>query len=169
MDSTHYTTDARPTSTTDAGGAIDHISASGMLFAEQAADPRMPECSLWRSVILQALADACAHSLSPGAVLERQRARAWFFETNDGFTQVCQLAGMNPEFVRRKAREAVESGRMVVELAIAAQRRQRQMKKRRPYTRRNNVVSLMPNRREKKSFRPRMLASRPVKVMLRVH
>lgn len=139
MDFTHHNTTDTCDATSEDGG-FAHISASGMLFAEQAADPCVSEHSLWRAVILQALADACAHSESPTAILERQRARAWFFEPNEGFSQVCMLAGMNPDFVRRKAREAVDSGRMVIELAIAAQRRRRQLHKRRPYQRRTTVV-----------------------------
>lgn len=159
MDSTHFTTDSHHTRPT-AEDTHAHISASGMLFPEQAAEPRVPESSLWRAVILQALADACAHSMAPTAVLERERARAWFFEANEGFTQVCMLAGMNPDFVRRKAREAIDSGRMVVELAIAAQRRQRQLRKRRPYIRRNNVIALASRLpKEEKAFRPALMVT----------
>lgn len=76
-----------------------------------------PEKTLFLAVILQALLDATkpAYDGEPeAAVLERDRAVAWFFAsvgvTAEDFNQVCDNAGVNPSYMRKFAYQVLKSG-----------------------------------------------------------
>jgi len=76
-----------------------------------------PEKTLYLAVILQALLDATKpayHGEPINAVMERDRARAWFFAsvgvTSEDFSEVCENAGVNPLYMRRFAYQVLESG-----------------------------------------------------------
>ena len=76
-----------------------------------------PEKTLYLAVILQALLDATKPSYNgepEHAVLERDRALAWFFAsvgvTAEDFTEVCDSAGVNPEYMRQFAFRVLKSG-----------------------------------------------------------
>src|SRR3954454_11564672 len=66
--------------------------------------------ALWRAVIQQALTDAVVPlSRITSIRLEQIRARAWFTEANRDFEEVCALAGLEPDHVRARARQAMKA------------------------------------------------------------
>ena len=76
-----------------------------------------PEQTMYMCVILQALLDATKPSYKgepETSILERDRARAWFFAsvgvTAEDFTEVCDSAGVNPEYMRQFAFRVLKSG-----------------------------------------------------------
>jgi hypothetical protein len=72
----------------------------------------LPEAQLWTHVMIQAMKDLEASSLSntPRA----RRAAKWFASTNEAtgsFIWVCHLIDMDPSFIRSAMREAKGSRR----------------------------------------------------------
>lgn len=88
------------------------------LFSEQVETSiSRPEKTLFLAVILQALLDATKPGYEgepENAVLERDRARAWFFAsigvTAEDFNEVCDNAGVNPAYMRKFAYKVLKSG-----------------------------------------------------------
>lgn len=68
------------------------------------------ESALWRAVITQALQDAGSKSKKREMIFHRNDATAWLRGMTEDFAVVCLEAGMNPEYVRWKAREALARG-----------------------------------------------------------
>lgn len=68
------------------------------------------EVSLWRAVVMQALIDC--HTMSKRT--EDQRARrdgfSWFCKKNPDFIKVCEHANMEPDYVLRRAKDAILRG-----------------------------------------------------------
>lgn len=62
--------------------------------------------ALWRAVITQALTDACNDN--KGAALDRQQARAWLLGDSSDFQEVCALALLEADHVRRLAVQRIE-------------------------------------------------------------
>lgn len=69
-----------------------------------------PERLLWLRVIAQAVADATDGPVMAGGQIiddagrrvdPRQDARDWILVADDNFLAVCDLAGVNPDLVRR--------------------------------------------------------------------
>jgi len=80
-------------------------------------DPSSPERTLFMCVLLQALLDATKpeYAGEPKEVMiERDRAKAWFFAsygtTAKDFEEVCDHAGVDPEYMRDFAYKVLESG-----------------------------------------------------------
>lgn len=65
------------------------------------------EPSLWRAVITQALMDAATASAKPEARRVRSDALEWLLGDSDDFEYVCDNAGLDPDYVRSRAREAL--------------------------------------------------------------
>lgn len=65
------------------------------------------ERSMWRAVITQALMDASSNSKKPENLKARREARNWLRGNNEDFLYICELADMDPQYVRRKARLAL--------------------------------------------------------------
>lgn len=57
----------------------------------------MSEVALWNAVIKQAVED-----LFSGTDLERRAAFVWIFKNNADFRRVCDYAGADPMYVRKK-------------------------------------------------------------------
>lgn len=72
--------------------------------------PRSPEAALWRAVITQALTDATARPSLFTRQFEIDQTRDWFLTPNADFNLTCALAGLEPDAVRRFARERIEAG-----------------------------------------------------------
>jgi hypothetical protein len=79
--------------------------------------PKTAEKALFMTVILQALLDATKPSYDgepDTAVLERDRAVAWFFAsvgvTAEDFNTVCDYAGIDPAYMRDFAFKVLKSG-----------------------------------------------------------
>jgi hypothetical protein len=76
-----------------------------------------PEKTLYLAVILQALLDATkpAYAGEPDqAIIDRDRAIAWFFAsvgvTAEDFREVCDNAGVDPDYMRQFAFRVLKSG-----------------------------------------------------------
>lgn len=66
------------------------------------------EPGLWRAVITQALMDAANASSKSQARRSRADARAWLLGQGTDFELVCDNAGLDPDYVRSRARRALE-------------------------------------------------------------
>lgn len=65
------------------------------------------EPGLWRAVITQALMDAASQSRKSEAKRLRSDALNWLLSDTDDFTAVCDNAGLDPDYVRSRARTAL--------------------------------------------------------------
>lgn len=65
------------------------------------------ETALWRAVITQALLDAASSSAKAEDRISKTRARNWLLNGGRDFDAVCMLAEMDPQYVRKKSREAL--------------------------------------------------------------
>lgn len=65
------------------------------------------EPGLWRAVITQALMDASSHSSKPGTSKHKADAIEWLKGETDDFLYVCDQAGLDPDYVRERAQEAL--------------------------------------------------------------
>jgi elongation factor P hydroxylase len=65
------------------------------------------EPGLWRAVITQALMDAASRSSKSDAQRLRSDALSWLLSDADDFTAVCDNAGLDPDYVRSRARTAL--------------------------------------------------------------
>lgn len=66
------------------------------------------EPGLWRAVITQALMDAATGSNKAEARRIRQDAINWLLSPSDDFDAVCDNAGLDPDYVRTRAAQAVK-------------------------------------------------------------
>lgn len=58
--------------------------------------------ALFRAVISQAISDVM--SLNPKFDREKYEAQRWLFHNQNDFFRVCDMAGLNPEYVRAKVK-----------------------------------------------------------------
>jgi hypothetical protein len=65
------------------------------------------EQALWAAVITQALMDAASASAKDDARYARRIALRWLALPDDDFTTVCDMAGLDPDYVHTNARRAV--------------------------------------------------------------
>ena len=65
------------------------------------------EPGLWRAVITQALMDAASNSRKSEAKRIRHDALEWLLSNTEDFTIVCDNAGLDPDYVRSRARIAL--------------------------------------------------------------
>lgn len=65
------------------------------------------EPGLWRAVITQALMDAATLSSKPEARRTRSEAVQWLLTPSDDFESVCDNAGLDPDYVRSRAANAL--------------------------------------------------------------
>lgn len=68
------------------------------------------EQALWAAVITQALMDAASASGKPEARRKKLSALDWLSLIDEDFTTVCDMAGLDPDYVHTKARHAVHHG-----------------------------------------------------------
>ena len=68
------------------------------------------EPGLWRAVITQALMDAASRSTKSEAKRTRSAALDWLLSSSSDFETVCDHAGLDPDYVRTRARQALERG-----------------------------------------------------------
>jgi hypothetical protein len=61
--------------------------------------------SLWRAVILQSIIDIINNSSRTENKIAKIEAKQWVFKENDDFYEVCNLAGYNAKYVRKKIME----------------------------------------------------------------
>lgn len=68
------------------------------------------EPGLWRAVITQALMDAASQSRKSDARRSRTDALTWLLSNDSDFETVCDNAGLDPDYVRTRARVALTRG-----------------------------------------------------------
>src|SRR5262245_37362871 len=68
------------------------------------------ERGLWRAVLTQALMDAASHSRKPENQFHKHEATAWLTGFSKDFVMVCDLADLDPSYVRRAVKRALLSG-----------------------------------------------------------
>lgn len=68
------------------------------------------EPGLWRAVITQALMDASSQSRKTEAQRTREDALKWLTSDTSDFTNVCDNAGLDPDYVRSRALQALARG-----------------------------------------------------------
>jgi hypothetical protein len=68
------------------------------------------EPGLWRAVITQALMDAASRSRKSEARRSREDALKWLLSNGPDFEVVCDNAGFDPGYIRRRAKEALARG-----------------------------------------------------------
>lgn len=68
------------------------------------------EPCLWRAVIVQALLDAASSSRKSEARRTRSAAMDWLLSNTSDFELVCDNAGLDPDYVRSRARAALARG-----------------------------------------------------------
>lgn len=68
------------------------------------------EQSIWRAVITQALMDAASQSRKSEAKRSRSDALHWLLSDSRDFEAVCDNAGFDPGYIRRRAKEALSRG-----------------------------------------------------------
>lgn len=68
------------------------------------------EQSIWRAVITQALMDAASQSRKSEARRSRNDALNWLLSDTRDFEAVCDNAGFDPSYIRRRAKEALARG-----------------------------------------------------------
>jgi hypothetical protein len=66
--------------------------------------------ALWRAVITQALMDAGSNSNKIEFKKEKARAISWLNGDSEDFIEVCEMAGLEPCYVKKKAKEAIKNG-----------------------------------------------------------
>ena len=80
------------------------------ILPEQEGDDFCSYRAMWRGVITQALMDAGSNSAKIEMKKEKARAISWLSGLSDDFEEVCDLAGLSPDYVKKKAKEAIANG-----------------------------------------------------------
>lgn len=73
-----------------------------------------PEQELYIAVIIQQFCDALSRSNSRESRCHRIIARSWLLGKSKGFRTICYCAGIDPDFVQRKAKEAIAKNIRVI-------------------------------------------------------
>ncbi len=98
------------------------------------------EVSLYRGVVMQALIDCYTLSKRTEDQNARLDAFSWFSLQNDDFLTVCSYADMDPNYVLRKAKEAIAKGCAWRQ----DERKERRLAKRNYNKFTKNIISLNP-------------------------
>lgn len=73
--------------------------------------PVRGEMALWVAVITQAMMDALSNAKTSEARFHKHEATNWLTGNSKNFITVCHHAGLDPDYVRRKAKRALASPR----------------------------------------------------------
>ncbi len=90
--------------------AAPSVSRSGRSNPQTDTDTQAPfnptrgEQAMWRAVITQAFMDARSLSHKEEMRSHRIKARQWLCGMSDDFRRICEYAGLDPTYVRQKAR-----------------------------------------------------------------
>ena len=76
-------------------------------FHIEIGQPAKAESAMWVAVITQAMMDALSKSRKSEALYYKQEATTWLTENSPSFVMVCQLAGLHPDDIRRKAKRVI--------------------------------------------------------------
>lgn len=92
-----------PFTTSYSSATYDNKRLSNKSFADH-------EAGLWRAVITQALMDAASQSRKSEARRTREDAIRWLMSDTSDFETVCDNAGLDPDYVRGRAIQALRRG-----------------------------------------------------------
>lgn len=95
---------------TDYGPSKFHYSSYSIYSSPASGSFADHEPGLWRAVITQALVDAASKSRKSEAKRSRNDALTWLLGNDRDFEAVCDHAGFDPSYVRRRAKEALARG-----------------------------------------------------------
>jgi hypothetical protein len=65
------------------------------------------EQALWCAVITQAMIDATSNQRKPEAIHQKMDATRWLTGNSPDFIEVCERAGLPPDYVRKRAKKAL--------------------------------------------------------------
>lgn len=77
------------------------------IFIHDISGAAQAERKLFIAIIVQALLDARSNSKKSDDIFAKQAAIRWLTGRSRNFAQICFLAGFPPEYVARKAKEAI--------------------------------------------------------------
>jgi hypothetical protein len=69
------------------------------------------ETAMWVAVITQAMVDALGKANNAEAAYHKKKATLWLIEAGPDFCRVCNLAGFDPGYVRRKVKKTLAAPR----------------------------------------------------------
>lgn len=78
-----------------------------LLWLEKAVGCARGETALWVAVITQAMMDALSRCKKSESIYQRHEAINWLTGNSKDFNDVCLCAGLNPDYVRRKAKKVI--------------------------------------------------------------
>lgn len=83
--------------------------SSSILWLEEAYNTARGETALWVAVITQAMMDALSRCKKSESRYQKHEAISWLTSNSKDFIDVCLAAGMNPDYVRLKAKKILAS------------------------------------------------------------
>lgn len=86
-------------------------SNDSLMWLHDAYNSARGETALWVAVITQAMMDALSRSKKTESRYQKHEATCWLTGNSKDFTDVCLCAGMDPDYVRRKAKNILSSPR----------------------------------------------------------
>lgn len=78
-----------------------------LIWLEKACNNARGETALWVAVITQAMMDALSRCKKSESVYHKYEAISWLTGNSKDFNDVCLCAGLNPDYVRRKAKKVI--------------------------------------------------------------
>lgn len=79
------------------------------MWLQEAYNTARGETALWVAVITQAMMDATSRCKKSESRYNKHEATYWLTGNSKDFIDVCLCAGMNPDYVRRKAKNVLSS------------------------------------------------------------
>jgi|CXWL01.1.fsa_nt_gi hypothetical protein len=78
-----------------------------LMWLQEAYNTARGETALWVAVITQAMMDALSRCKKTESLYQKHEAICWLTSNNKDFIDVCLAAGMNPDYVRLKAKKVL--------------------------------------------------------------
>lgn len=78
-----------------------------LIWLEKAMGCARGETALWVAVITQALQDVLSNCKKSESIYQKHEAINWLTSNSKDFNDVCLCAGLNPDYVRRKAKKII--------------------------------------------------------------
>ncbi|MEQ1706626.1 MAG: hypothetical protein ABL867_11745 [Rickettsiales bacterium] len=84
-------------------------STESFIWLEKACNSARGEMALWVAVITQAIMDARSRCKKSESIYQKHEAICWLTGGSKDFNDVCLCAGLNPDYVRHKAKKIITS------------------------------------------------------------
>ena len=78
-----------------------------LMWLQDAYNTAHGETALWVAVITQAMMDALSRCKKSESLYQKHEATCWLTSNSKDFVDVCLSAGMNPDYVRHKAKKVL--------------------------------------------------------------